>query len=126
MNKSDSKEKQHQSSELEKDIIQLLHAFHNGRARAVTSKNLANRFGISNPLHIRLAIAQARIKGCPIASTNSNPKGYYIPANREEAIECLRHLKSRVKKICIAAAGVEKGLGVMYDLEQLKLDIPTN
>lgn len=107
---------------LKKEIATTLYAFHHGRQRSITSKRLGQRLnlGRANATPVRVAIAELRMEGHPIASTNSAPKGYYIPANVEEANECLRHLRSRVKKICQAAAGVSKGLQARYG-SQMKL-----
>lgn len=110
MNKSGAKD----SIALKRDVANMLYAFHHGRQRSITSKQLAERLNLRCATPVRAAIAELRCEGQPIASSNRQPEGYYIPASVEEANECLQHLHSRVRKICMAAAGMERGLRARY------------
>lgn len=116
------------SNALKKEIGDTLYAFHTGRNRVILAKNLAAKLNQSEVI-VRRAIAEMRIAGKPIASTNRAPMGYYIPATIDEAKECLEHLRSRVRKISMSAAGVEKGLYAMFrsqlDLPMVILNDPT-
>jgi len=84
---------------LKKEVGTVLYAFHLGRARVICARELATKLNQSEVL-IRQTIAEMRMEGQPIASSNRQPEGYYIPATLEEANECMEHLRSRVKKIC--------------------------
>jgi hypothetical protein len=118
MNKSEQKD----TSTLKHEVINLLYGFHFGREHSITSKQLAARLNLRSATPVRAMIAKLRIEGQPIASSNRRPEGYYIPANIEEANECLEHLHSRVKKICMAAAGVDKGLRARFGT-QMRLEM---
>lgn len=98
---------------LKKEVGTVLYAFHLGRARVICARELATKLNQPEVL-IRQTIAEMRMEGQPIASTNRAPKGYYIPASISEAKECLDHLRSRVRKISMSAAGVERGLRARF------------
>lgn len=111
--------KARESHALKKEVADILYGFCLGRARSMTSRQLAERLNM-NPTIVRAMIAELRMAGQPIASSNRHPESYYIPATLEEANECMEHLRSRVKKICMAAAGVDKGLRARFG-DQLRL-----
>lgn len=104
-----------------KEVADILYGFCLGRARSMTSRQLAERLNM-NPTIVRATIAELRMAGQPIASSNRQPEGYYIPANVEEATECLRHIQSRIRKIGMAAAGMSKGLHARYG-DQLEIGL---
>jgi len=114
-----NKSKRNVSDTLKKEVGTILYGFHLGRDHVICASALAQKLNQSEVI-VRQAIAELRIEGHPIASTNRAPKGYYIPASMGEAKECLEHLRSRVKKICMSAAGVERGLRARFG-NQLEL-----
>lgn len=113
-------------SALKREVGVLLYAFHAGRERAATPRQLAAKLGIKSADQVRFAIAELRLERHPIASTNRKPEGYYIPADIRETNECLMHMRSRVRKICQALAGVESGLRARFGSQlEMKLHDPT-
>lgn len=73
---------------------------------------------------LRSAIAEARMAGTPIAARKEAPGGYFIPQTREEAMEAINDFRQRASKLCMAAAGVARGMRQLFpDDQQLELKL---
>ena len=71
----------------------ILAALRVGRANAITGSSLARRFGEPDDRKIRAVIRELIHEGHPIASSVSEPMGYYLVANGDEAFEYIRTLQ---------------------------------
>ena len=67
-----------------------------GRARAVTGKELALMVGHKDDRSVRLAIRELIAGGMPIASSTEPPYGYFIVATRQEANQYAGSIRSRL------------------------------
>jgi len=54
---------------------------HQGRARAITRREIKNTLGYQNDRKLRLIIAELRSEGLPILFSTQKPAGYFVPAN---------------------------------------------
>ena len=77
---------------------QVLAALKTGRANAITEKDIAHALGQSDDRKIHLVIRELISEGVPIASSVSEPMGYYIVANEHEAADYIRILKERIRE----------------------------
>lgn len=103
---------------LKREVADTLYAFHGGRARSVTSKQLARRLN-QHPDRIRAAISELVTEGQPIGSVKD---GYFAIESPREATECYRHLESRARKIFRRLAGLRRGVVAKFG-NQLKLGL---
>ncbi len=69
-----------------------------GRHSAIKGGDLARRLGQSNDRKIRLVIRELIAEGVPIASSVTEPMGFYIVNNEHEAAQYIRVLKERIKE----------------------------
>jgi len=69
-----------------------------GHQNAVRGKDLAIRLGQNDDRKIRLIIRELIATGVPIASSVSEPMGYYIITNEYEAHAYIRVLTERIKE----------------------------
>ncbi len=69
-----------------------------GRRNAITGKRIAHALGQSDDRKIRLIIREFIAEGVPIASSVSEPMGFYIVANEHEAADYIRVLKERIRE----------------------------
>ena len=69
-----------------------------GRANAITGKDIAHALGQQDDRKIRLVIQELIGEGVPIASSVSEPMGFYIVANEHEAADYIRVLKERIRE----------------------------
>jgi hypothetical protein len=69
-----------------------------GRRNAVTGKEIARALGQSDDRKVRLIIRELIAEGVPVASSVSDPMGFYIAANEYEAADYIRVLKERIKE----------------------------
>lgn len=82
----------------------------NGKADAVSMKDLAAILGISKR-GVRALVLAAREHGASICSTSESDKGgYYMPRDREEAVAYLKQQKARIKSAYAALNGIRKFL----------------
>jgi len=65
-------------------LMRKLQICHYGRGKAISGKDLAEYFGANDAKRIREAVNSPRRSGHLIGSCHD---GYFIPANREEALE---------------------------------------
>lgn len=87
-----------------------------GRARALTAAALAGTFQTTERV-IRDAISRLRTQGCLVASSPTEPPGYYIPRSMAEAEECRRHLWSRVRAQAAVARAFDAAIARTFDRE---------
>jgi len=69
-----------------------------GRRSARTGKDIARALGHSDDRKIRLIIRELIAEGVPVASSVSDPMGFYIVASEYEAADYIRVLKERIKE----------------------------
>ena len=69
-----------------------------GRANAITGKDIAHALGQPDDREIRLVIQELIGEGVPIASSVSEPMGFYIVANEHEAADYIKVLKERIRE----------------------------
>src|SRR4030042_2409641 len=76
----------------------ILAALRFGKANAITGDALARALGEPDDRKIRAVIREFIHEGHCIASSVSQPYGYYIVANEHEAFEYIRVLSERIKE----------------------------
>ncbi len=101
--------------------IKLLKLLQRGKANAIPGKDLAYKLGFSDDRKIRVAIRELIHEGHKIASSVSEPYGYYIVANENEAAEYKRVLSERIKEDMDRLADFEAACKDMTIPEQLSL-----
>lgn len=69
-----------------------------GRRNAITGKEIARTLGQSDDRKIRLIIRELIAEGVPVASSVSDPMGFYIVVSEYEAADYIRVLKERIKE----------------------------
>lgn len=84
--------------EMSRLVPKLMEIIPTGRANAVTGRELATRFGMSDDRKIRVAIRDLIARGVPVASSVSEPCGYYKCAHEFEAASYLKNLEAMVKE----------------------------
>ena len=76
----------------------VLKALNTGRRSAITGKRIAQGLGQSDDRKIRLIIRELISEGVPVASSVSEPMGFYIVGNEHEAADYIRVLKERIRE----------------------------
>jgi len=96
---------------MENNIKPRLKAFlqsHQGRARAITRREIKNTLGYQNDRKLRLIIAELRQEGVPILFATNKPAGYYVPATWDELRAGLDSFKSYIIDLCVQRAAIKK------------------
>jgi hypothetical protein len=78
-------------------VLKILKA-HVGRHNAITGKDLATALGHRDDRKIRLAIRELLREGYPIASSVSEPMGFYICSTEHEAMAYISTLRARAQE----------------------------
>lgn len=78
-----------------------------GRENAVRARELAHAVGMPERT-VRAVVHELRCLGVPVGSAVEPPTGFYVPADREEADACSRHLWARVAEIAQAARSFDR------------------
>ena len=81
---------------------------HQGRARAITRREIKNMLGYQNDRQLRLIIAEIRAEGLPVLFATNKPAGYYVPATWEELRAGLDSFRSYIIDLCIQRARIKK------------------
>jgi len=79
-----------------------------GRARAITRREIKNILGYQNDRKLRLIIAELRQEGMPILFATQKPAGYYIPDNWGELKAGLDSFRSYIIDLCVQRAKIKK------------------
>ena len=79
-----------------------------GRARAITRREIKNILDYENDRKLRLIIAEIRAEGLPVLFATNKPAGYYVPANWDELRAGLDSFKSYIIDLCIQRAYIKK------------------
>lgn len=79
--------------ELKQEVLKHLK---HGQSKAIKGQVIAERLGFKNDRAVRLAIRDLIAQGVPIASSVSEPQGYYIAETYQEALEYMAGLRSRL------------------------------
>ena len=69
---------------------------HEGKARAITGRELATMVGHRGDRQVRLVIRELITDGLPVASSTESPAGYFIVATRQEAEDYATSIRSRL------------------------------
>lgn len=81
---------------------------HQGRARAITRREIKNTLGYQNDRKLRLIIAELRSEGLPVLFATNKPAGYYVPATWDELRAGLDSFKSYIIDLCVQRARIKK------------------
>ena len=79
-----------------------------GRARAITRREIKNTLGYQQDRGLRLMIAELRSEGLPILFATQKPAGYYVPATWDELHAGLDSFKSYIIDLCVQRAKIKK------------------
>lgn len=79
-----------------------------GRAKAITRRELRNTLGYQNDRKLRLIIAEIRAEGLSVLFATQKPAGYYVPASWEELRSGLDSFKSYIIDLCVQRARIKK------------------
>lgn len=99
----------------------LLYALKPGRRNAIKGQELAKLFKEFDDRRIRVAIRNLIKEGVPIASSVSEPMGYFIVANEFEAAEYIRVLRERIREDTTRLTDFQDAVQHMNVPEQLGL-----
>jgi len=100
---------------------QVLNSLGRGKGRAIRGKDLARRLGQPDDRKIRLMIRELIDEGVPIASSVSEPMGFYIVANEIEAADYIRVLEGRIREDTARLAAFNKACSEFAIPEQPSL-----
>lgn len=90
-----------------------------GRARAITRREIKNTLGFQNDRKLRLIIAELRAEGLPVLFATNKPAGYYIPATWDELRAGLDSFRSYIVDLCVQRARIKKaGTLSLYSSKQ--------
>ncbi len=81
---------------------------HQGRARAITRREIKNTLGYQNDRKLRLIIAELRSEGLPVLFATNKPAGYYVPATFDELRSGLDSFRSYIIDLCVQRARIKK------------------
>ena len=87
-------------NELKTELRKILER-HEGRDHAITGMELARILNQRDDRRIRILIRELIIEGLPVASTTSQPAGYFIPESYEEAREYAESIRRRLIEAAI-------------------------
>ncbi len=92
---------------------------HEGRAKAITRREIKNLLGYQNDRQLRLIIAELRADGLPVLFATNRPAGYYVPVTWAELKTGLDSFRSYIVDLCIQRAKIKKeGALSLYDSKQ--------
>jgi len=84
---------------LKRKVFLHLTTYCRGRYAAIRGKDLAWQCGYgTDDRKVRLIIRELIAEGVPIASSVSEPMGFYMVVNEHEAADYIRVLKERIKE----------------------------
>ena len=69
---------------------------HEGKAQAITGRELATIFNLNDDRRVRLAIRDLITEGLPVAANTEVPAGYFIVTTRQEAERYAGSIRSRL------------------------------
>ncbi len=99
-----------------RDILQRIHAFHQGQHRAISGRDLAAHFGVRETKRVRDAVRHLRRQGYPICS---DEHGYWWPLSREDAMPAIHHLTVLFRPLRESYDGFLSGLDREFGPEDL-------
>ena len=79
-----------------KSRLKTLLLKHEGKARAITGRELATIVGHRDDRQVRMVIRELITDGLPVASSTEFPAGYFIVATRQEVEEYAASIRSRL------------------------------
>lgn len=81
---------------------------HQGRAKAITRREIKNTLDYQNDRKLRLIIAELRQEGLPVLFATQKPAGYYVPATWQELHAGLDSFRSYIIDLCVQRAKIKK------------------
>lgn len=90
-------------------VLEFIHTSCQGRKHAMTARSLSRVLGIPER-EVRDIVAELRRERHPIASAVNPPYGFYMPKNMQEAKECQRHLRSRIRQLEVTAKSFDRAI----------------
>ena len=94
----------------------VLGALKPGKKSAITGKELAQLCNRADDRLIRVTIEELLQEGVPVASSVTEPYGFYIASNAQEAAEYIRVLKGRKREIELRLEHFERACGSLGEL----------
>ena len=91
---------------------------HWGNENAITGLAIAHLLGFRENRAVRRVIRELISEGCPVASSVSKSKGYFIVENREEVDRYLQHLRDLLIEDATRRRDFKKG--AMQHLENVR------
>lgn len=76
----------------------ILESLRFGKRSAIKGSELARVLGERDDRRVRVAIRELIAEGKPIASSVTEPMGYFIVSNEFEAVDYIRVLNERIKE----------------------------
>lgn len=92
-----------------------------GKRNAIRGKELAIRLNQTDDRKIRLIIRELIAEGIPVASSVSEPMGFYLCANENEALDYIRVLKDRIREDSARLKDFEKACSEFKMPEQASI-----
>ena len=92
---------------------------HQGRARAITRREIKNTLGYQHDRKLRLIIAELRTEGLPVLFATNKPAGYFVPGTWDELRDGLDSFRSYIIDLCVQRAKIKKaGERTLYASKQ--------
>lgn len=108
---------------LKPKVLHHLTTYCQGRQSALKGRDLAWQFGYGDDRKVRLIIRELIAEGVPIASSVSEPMGFYIIRNGDEAREYMDVLKARIREDSDRLADFEKASREYSPPEQIGMGL---
>jgi len=93
---------------------------HVGRRNAITGRDLATALRHPDDRKIRLAIRELIKGGHPIASSVSEPMGFYICATQHEAVTYIATLRTRAEEDLARLRDFEEAAATQFSIPKQK------
>ena len=87
-----------------------------GAAAAITTGELAEEMGASDPRAVTIAVYRERRNGSPICSGQT---GFFLPLTDAEVRDCVRGMRHRAKEINESADALEQAWKVAQEVAEL-------
>ncbi len=86
-----------------------------GAAAAITTGELLDEIGASDPRTVTIAVYRERRDGAPICSGQN---GFFLPMSDAEVTACVRGMRHRAKEINESADALEQAWKVAQEVEE--------
>ena len=89
---------------------------HRGQANAIRGSQLASELRQPDDRKVRLVIRELIKEGMPIASSVSEPYGFFIVETQDEAVRYIQGIKSRISEDQARLNDFEKAAAAYWEL----------